>query len=253
MIFLSAACGCAADSAEVKNCRYMRISLAKSQTRKVNRVFTGWTNRRAGRVSVRSWFGSIDTSACEAPKEPSPLPSVSESARLHGVLDQTSIAQFRATLPWAAERNREEVRALLDHCLHNSKTALRRLDLVDYVVTILSTRVENGMRHVVRDPWKVSTRLQAVCTMVQEQMGDELGEVDLRLREAIAELADLEDVACVVDEVRKIKRSIGKGFFQPSILHRIVEFNAAVSNHFESLLDAERAMDDDIVRYFRVQ
>jgi hypothetical protein len=175
------------------------------------------------------------------------------SGRLHSVLDQTSIAQFRATLPGTAEHHRDEVRALLDHCLHDSKTALRRLDLVDYVVTILSTRMENGMRHVVRDPWKSSPRIQAVCTMVQEQVGDEFDEVDARLREVMVELADLEDVASMVDEVRKIKHSIGKGFFQPTILRRIVEFNAAVSNHFESLLDTERAMDDDIVRYFRVQ
>ena len=55
------------------------------------------------------------------------------------------------------------------------------------------------------------------------------------------------------NEVRRIKHSLGKGFFEPAILRRIVEFNAAVANHFESLLDAERAMDDELVRYFRVQ
>jgi hypothetical protein len=175
------------------------------------------------------------------------------SARLHGVLDQTSIAQFRATLPWTAEHHRDEVCALLDHCLHDSKTALRRLDLVDYVVTTLSTRVENGMRHVVREPWTSSTRLQAVCSMVEEKVGNELDTVEHRLREVLDELTDLEDVACIVDEVRKIKHSLGKGFFKPSILLRIVEFNALVANHFESLLDAERAMDDDVVRFFRVQ
>ena len=78
---------------------------------------------------------------------------------LHEVVDRTPLARLRATLPSAIQNTPDEVTDLLDFCLEDQGIALRRLDLLDYLITTLCTEQRDGLRVVSRNPAELTPKL----------------------------------------------------------------------------------------------
>ncbi len=167
--------------------------------------------------------------------------------KLHETVDRTPLAQFRATLPATAALHRDETVALLEVCLERSKVALRRMDTIDYLVTLLACDIDNGMRRVVRDPTQLCPQLATLCEETPKQLDDDGERLAEQFRRATQQLADLEQVASVVDRVRTIKQALGRRFFLPVVLDSVVRYNVAITNQLQELIERDRELDKEFL------
>jgi hypothetical protein len=230
--------------------RYLRVRAADRAVAFATRFRDSIDAGRCARRAAEALRGELRHRGGDAPAlDLSALDACLEDygAAVQAVVSATPLAQFRATIAAALELQRAEVGAFLDFCLQDANTALARIDLVDFLVTALCTSTQNGMRQVVRDPTRLTRRLTAVSEAVAGQLGAEADAAAARLREATGRLADLEDVADQVAEMRALKQALGRAFFAPEVLRAMVAWNVAVANHFQTLLDAERQADKDLL------
>ncbi|MCG8589966.1 MAG: hypothetical protein MJE66_11815 [Proteobacteria bacterium] len=171
------------------------------------------------------------------------------SADLIECLDQIPLAQLRATLPTVAEYHREEVLALLDLCLEGptgdgSFDHHPRLAVVDYLVTLLATRETRDLRVLRCDPCRVTPLVAQWCEARQLLASDpEMTEIEQALRAAVAEIAEVSNVEPVVRRMRALKLQLGARLFVPTILRAVVDYNVAVGNRGQELMDQTRHED----------
>lgn len=188
----------------------------------------------------------------DSPELESDLAAVDETLRSYShllleILEHTSIASFRATLPATVVIGRDDVIGLLDLCLQSQETALGNRDLIAYLVTLLSTRTENGLQTVVGDPATVTRRLRSLCVAVENQLSGPGHEIEAKIRSVTESILDLADLDSAVCRVRSIKKDIGFRFFLPPILRALVEYNVTISNRLQALLDQDRTMDKEFL------
>jgi hypothetical protein len=168
------------------------------------------------------------------------LSSVAEELR--GLAESIGFSQFRATLPGMRQRRPQEVAALLDLCLEDPQGRGRTLHLIDYITTLLSTDSHGTDRTLIADPVHATPMLRALCESVTGYDPSEIEGHLERLDAAIAELHRAESIEPVVRRTRGYKAELGRLFFVPDVLRKIVEYNIAVSNRIEDLLVAERTL-----------
>ena len=161
---------------------------------------------------------------------------------LRQIAGRTSFSELRATLPPLCATCPEEVAALLDLCLEDERAFSGLRQLIDYLVTLLSTGTVDADRGSWRDPVLVTPRLREVC---ETQTDYDPKEVVTRVRyleEALAELRRSESVEPVIHRMREFKAQVGRLMLVPDLLRKIVEYNVAVSARIEELLEAERTI-----------
>jgi hypothetical protein len=163
---------------------------------------------------------------------------------LDSLIDETPISEFRANLPSIADSNRAETMALLDFCLSTPTRRCRHLSLIDYVITLLSSRREGNTRCLRSDPVQASPGLSALCDRLKNERSD--FDAAREFREASFSILDVQSVVPLIERMRSLKADLGQALFAPETLRSVVGYNLAVSNRLGSLLEADRAHDRDI-------
>jgi len=166
-------------------------------------------------------------------------------SRIVEALDSVSLAQLRATLPATATTYPEEVLALLNLCASHAAGNDPRLRVAEYMLTLLSSEMRDGVRSLVRDPDKISPVVMALGAAQREKLNPRLDPEDaaLQFRAAAAYLQENEEIQTTLEQVRALKFDLGEGIFLSEVLNDAVAYNIAVWNRQEELLDEERTSD----------
>jgi hypothetical protein len=164
------------------------------------------------------------------------------SRELRGIAERISFSEIRATLPQLCETRPDEVAALLDLCLEDPQVFAPLRHLIDYLVTLLSTVTSDGNRVVWSDPVGATPRLREVCESFTDYDGAEVRAHCEAFDRAILELPRQESLEPVMHGMRDYKAQVGRLMLVPEVLQRIVEYNVAVSNRLEEVLEAERTL-----------
>ena len=165
------------------------------------------------------------------------------STELRGLVEATPFSELRATLPAASLERREEVAALLDLLLDDGDLC-RFADLIDYLVTLLTTESLDGMRRATMDPMAVTPSLYELCESIDGYERPEIDEQVSALSEAILELAQSQSAGPVIERMRSRKASLGRLRFVPEVFRKVVEYNLSVWNCLEDEIAAERTLHD---------
>jgi hypothetical protein len=163
------------------------------------------------------------------------------SCELRSQIESTPFSELRAVLPAACDERRDEVAALLDLCLDEADLS-RFADLVDYLVTLLSTEAVHGDRQAASDPVEATPRFQDLCESVDGYDPDEVRAQVEAFDVAILELKQSESAEPVIDRMRTRKSELGPLRFVPDVLRKVVEYNLAVWNCLEDEVEAERTL-----------
>jgi hypothetical protein len=166
------------------------------------------------------------------------------SGELRSLAEQTSFSELRATLPALCEKRPDEVAALLDLCLEDEEAIPQLFNLIDYLVTLLSTEWSEGTRQARPDPFSTTPRLQKLCEAMTESDPVVVQTHVDAFDKAILELAQAESVEPVIQRIRQYKERVGRLMFVPEVLQKIVEYNITVSNRLDDELEAERTMHE---------
>jgi hypothetical protein len=156
--------------------------------------------------------------------------------------DKVSFWQYRATLPIVLEQAPKDLESLLEVCMVGS--VRRWTDLVDYLVTLLATRESEGHRSVHSDPSTICACIEEICGQAAEEATAEADDLESRLGEACDALERGEPVGEIVQRVREIKRNATADFFVPTVLRRVVAFNAAVHNRMAQQEETRRSLHE---------
>ncbi len=160
-------------------------------------------------------------------------------------LESIAIPQLRATLPDTLERYPDEVAALLDLCIGTEHRRSDRVRTSEYLVTLLASERCEGVRHLVADPTQLSNELRDYCATQEAALPPESDPAVIAAQfEAAGERAEqTADPSSVVAELARLKQSLGESIFAPPILRAVVEYNIAIYNRTEDLLDESRTDD----------
>ena len=164
------------------------------------------------------------------------------SRELRAIAERISFAEIRATLPQLCETRPDEVAALLDLCLEDEQVFAPLRHLIDYLVTLLSTVTTDGNRAVWSDPVGATPRLREVCESFTDYDPAQVRAHCEAFDGAILELPRQESLEPVMHGMRDYKAQVGRLMLVPEVLQRIVEYNVAVSNRLEEVLEAERTL-----------
>ena len=166
------------------------------------------------------------------------------STELRRLAAQTPFSELRATLPGLCEKRPEEIAALLDLCLEDEEEIPHLYNLIEYVVTLLSTEWFAGERQARPEPFNATPRLRWICEAMTDCDPAVIENHIDAFDKAILELAQAESVEPVIQRIRQYKERVGRLMFVPELLHRIVEYNITVSNRLDDELEAERTMHE---------
>jgi hypothetical protein len=164
--------------------------------------------------------------------------------KLLAFLEQLPMAQLRATLPEMAESHRPEVEALLHLCVRSQEVYEKLSYVVDYVVTLLSTINESGVRRLVTHPASLTARLAAFCNAAASSDAARVAEVADVFATAARELHNASDTEPILARMREYKQSAFEELMTPDVLVRVVEYNVAVFNRRAALIEIERELDE---------
>jgi len=173
------------------------------------------------------------------------------SAALTARIEETPIAQLRATLPGIVDRWRGEVASLLDLCL---ESFVPRTDgpapcRIDFLVTLLARQRVGDVSTLRCDPCTVSPGLRRRCT--DDADDERAAALARRFREARIELLSTDAVDGVVEGMRAVKSELGGCLFDKDVLRELVSYNIAADNRFRELFELEQSRDAAIERTLR--
>lgn len=165
--------------------------------------------------------------------------------RLLDALDAVSIAQLRATLPTTAATYPEEVVALLNLCAGSARGHAQRLRVTEYLLTLLTSELRDGVRSLARDPDEISRGVALLCGAHRDKLepGLDPESVAMEFRTAAARLQEDCEIQATLEEMRALKERLGEAIFLPEISRDAVAYNVAVWNRQEEILDEERTSD----------
>ncbi len=185
-----------------------------------------------------------------APGEPESLAELDDrldevASRLLDALDAVSLAQLRATLPTSATTYPEEVLALLNLCASNARGHAQRIRVAEYVLTLLSSDLREGVRSLVRDPQQMSPAIAALGMDQREKLDSRFDPADVavQFRAAAVRLQQDDGIQATLEEMRALKEDLGEAIFLSEIICDAVAYNIGVWNRQEELLDEERTSD----------
>jgi len=233
--------------------RYARLRAAERALMTCGRFQESLAMAQAARdvaARMRAGLEGVSAGATGAPSPERELAALDAaladySRSLRQTLARTPVADLRASLPGAALLYREEVEALLDLCLEDRASAFENLDRIDYLMTLLSSRMQNAAQSVIADAAKASPRLSALSAAVQRKLGDTGREPAEEIHSAAQAVVDMDDLGETVERMRVFKHSLDLRFFLPDVLRAVVDYNAAIANQLQALLDQERTMDKE--------
>ena len=168
--------------------------------------------------------------------------------QLRLVADGISIPQFRASLPEAARAQRDEVLKLLDVLIEEGEALDARLNLVDYLITLVCTARQDGRWTLVADPPTVSegTRNRSFAAPDCEPALE--AEIVGRFRTATERLGGGEDFEAVVRDMHGYKQEVAPYFFLPEVLRCIVAYNLALRIIRDREMSRARELDLEVDR-----
>lgn len=172
---------------------------------------------------------------------------------LSRMIDETPIAQLRATLPMLVDRSRGEVASLLDLCLETfvpggGGDAFAK---VDYLVTLLSRQRSGDFASLHCDPCTVTPGIIRRCAAADERADEHAAEIARAFRDARIELLAVDDLDEVVQRMRTVKAELDAAWFDRDVLRAIVHYNIAADNRFRELFELEHRRDAAIERTLR--
>jgi len=174
------------------------------------------------------------------------LDTMSEELRSHA--DETDFVQLRATIPQAVELHRKEVIALLELLLEDRAGLVDRIPRIEYLITMLSTEMEEGQRTLKHDPATLTSMLGEFDVAPADGM--EPGAIAIEFYQAASfEPHDLTPQR-ELRRLRERKIELGAACLTPDILRAIVTYNARLYNCIEASREASRAEDLDFEALF---
>ncbi len=168
------------------------------------------------------------------------------AALLHRRLDETQVAQLRASLSARSREHRAEALALLELCLESPEASSRYLHVADYVITLLCTHERDGVWLLDADPANLSDFVRERCAATHACGSALEASIAARFQHAAERLAKGEGGDAVVREMAAYKAEIAAFYFVPAVLRCVIGYNAAARNSFERSLQAERELDSAI-------
>jgi len=173
----------------------------------------------------------------------------------HELLGKLEFAQLRAVGAELCRDKPDELRALVDLILLGSLSDDQEIRLVEYLVTMLSSREEDGRRTVVAEPGELTEALQEMGRRKQADESIEVPEAVTRLGEAAESLIRGGDHHALRDEIRGFKQELGARILHPEILAAAVAYNVAMANQVAARVDSSMALDqlaDDLLAELKV-
>ena len=137
------------------------------------------------------------------------------SADLRRLAAKTPFSELRATLPGLCEKRPEEIAALLDLCLEDQEEIPHLYNLIEYVVTLLSTEWFAGERQARPEPFNATPRLRWICEAMTDCDPAVIENHIDAFDKAILELAQAESVEPVIQRIRQYKERVGRLMFVP--------------------------------------
>jgi hypothetical protein len=167
------------------------------------------------------------------------------SQELLAALEAIPLSQLRATLPTTFREYSEEIVALLDLCVGTAAGRSDRARITEYLITMIASEQCVGVRRMVRDPVHISPALHEYSSALREALDPDRDSERLAeaFDDAARRLQEASNVSSVLDEVRTLKGELGESIFAPSILRAVIDYNLAVWNRHEDLLDQTRTND----------
>jgi hypothetical protein len=171
------------------------------------------------------------------------------SERTRSLLDQTSIAEMRTQLEQLSREHPEEIRGLIDTILEGDVESDRNLRLIEYLVTLLSSEDRDSRRSVTRKLSDVAPRIAEFAREHLAGTGDAL-HAEAMFSNATQRLFQEDDVGAIRDRIREFKQELGSGILHPRVLASAVDYNVAMWNRVEGLMEGSRLLDrlaDDLL------
>ncbi len=157
--------------------------------------------------------------------------------------DEVQAVQLRSTLPQIAQNYRKEVGALLDLLIDDLEGLEQRRATVEYIVTLLATSDDSGIRKISHDPVQLTPAMQSLCERIEADCGSISQEYELAFFEA-ANLDSSADALAHVRELREKKEELGLLCFRPGVLRSIVTYNTRMANRMSDAVSVSR--EDDL-------
>lgn len=198
----------------------------------VERIAADLASLRSHQHSIGAGFLAPDKAASESASIRQELLQTDIGLRelatsLRATVDAVALASLRAALPAASAERRDDVLALLELVLEDETGLERRLELLDYLTTLLSTEERGGKRIVARDPSSLTPRLRELGERIASTTAVPLPAVEREFIEA-AKRCESGGFASVVGEMRARKAALGIAALAPAALRSIVYYNASV-------------------------
>ena len=165
---------------------------------------------------------------------------------LRQVAAGVSIRQHRSVLPNLVREQPDEVLGLLELCADDDAELPNRMNLVEYLFTLLCIRRRDGVWTIVREPASLSSRIERCCESAADSDLGETEEIVDRFRNASERLGSGEEMGAVIREIASYKANLAGRFFHPHVLRAILHYNVFVRNIRDQEIRRERAVDREI-------
>ena len=165
------------------------------------------------------------------------------SRELLSLVSELSMSQLRATLPALQARNPDELLALLDVCIADERNLSRRLNLLDYLITLASTDTDSALKRVARDPATLTPALEALCEKAGVCPAEAVAELTREFDAGRAEIERGEPIGPARQQLRRLKKTAATRLLAPQVLRANVAFNGALWNRLEELKEIDRTLE----------
>jgi hypothetical protein len=155
------------------------------------------------------------------------------------------LAQLRASLSNETHAERVEAAALLQICLESEAVPKRLLPIVDFLITLLSTKQRDGAWVMDADPADLNDVIRARCAARHLETSAE-AKITRRFQDAADQLATAGDASPLFREISAYKAEVAQFYFVPAILRCIVGYNIAARNHVQIRVQRGRERDAEL-------
>jgi hypothetical protein len=162
--------------------------------------------------------------------------------------DEVGPSKLRSTLPRVQQQHPGEVMALLELLLSDRDAILTRIPIIEYLITLLSTREHDGRRSISQDPAVLTSELKTVAVELERSGPIDTSQLELEFFQASS--LDPSDASAseIAGKMRQRKQELGINILLPSMLRAVVTYNTRMFNRLHDDLEASRQSDAELGR-----
>jgi len=162
--------------------------------------------------------------------------------RIHDALKAAPTRALCSALAPLATQEPGTVRSVAAVVLEGDLESDPPLRLLEYIVTALACEGPPGARKVVREPLDTLPELADVDLPAAHEADPAIDEAEQIFGRAVRRIDEC-DPGATRDRIRDYKRRLGARILHPTVMAAAVEYNAAMGNRLEQLIEDHRALD----------